>query len=212
MRWNCVGYSVHLKAPSCRNSSDCTGMVCTVVWEQRENWESSRLTISRKASMRKTLSKESSTKYFEEVILRTSANLPQIVFERKATSTRRSMRYLFGVPWKASNHTVYVLWGCPEVDQSDFPSGFAPEWYLAISMKKCSKKVTNFNLCDLVLHMYLCAALIKIKLSCLQNQQYVYGKYHLPLPVTGTPQHASGVTLNSGIDSMIMVIWCADAR
>ena len=30
---------------------------------------------------------------------------------------------------------------------------------MAISMKKCSKKVTNFNLCDLVLHMYLCAAL-----------------------------------------------------
>lgn len=32
---------------------------------------------------------------------------------------------------------------------------------MAISMKKCSKNVTNFNLCDLVLHMYLCAALTR---------------------------------------------------
>ena len=52
---------------------------------------------------------------------------------------------------------------------------------------------------------------IKMKTFLLTKTTYVYGKYHLPLPVTGTPQHASGVTLNSGIDSMIMVIWCADA-
>ena len=53
---------------------------------------------------------------------------------------------------------------------------------MAISMKMCSKKVTNFNLCDLVLHMYLCAALLDLQ-SRFRNE--------FTSVMLGRPRHAT---------------------
>ena len=49
---------------------------------------------------------------------------------------------------------------------------------MAISMKKCSKKATNFNLCDLVLHMYLCAALPSTSTITVAASTVGYGGDH----------------------------------